>query len=200
MLEDFTSVNTSLASRIVEDFNHSVIMQEFCRDRYGSFPAVIFKLFSCSMCYSYLFHIDASLEPDKEKPWNLVPMNGTLKYHENFTVLADITNLTARALVCQDLSDDDCDRWSECCVAATACCDRQVSQPVLNVTEGLYCPRTWDGYACVDDTPASTRTYISCPGYVDHASTSGKQSHVHIWDVICQIMSLGGTPSVKQYK
>ncbi|XP_013418736.1 calcitonin gene-related peptide type 1 receptor isoform X2 [Lingula anatina] len=33
-------------------------------------------------------------------------------------------------------------------------------------TDGLYCYRTWDGWACWDDTPAGTTVYSPCPQYV----------------------------------
>uniref|UniRef100_A0AAA9T305 Calcitonin receptor n=1 Tax=Bos taurus TaxID=9913 RepID=A0AAA9T305_BOVIN len=44
------------------------------------------------------------------------------------------------------------------------CFDRMQKLPPYQ-GEGLYCNRTWDGWACWDDTPAGTLAEQHCPGY-----------------------------------
>uniref|UniRef100_A0A8C6EEX6 Calcitonin receptor n=1 Tax=Moschus moschiferus TaxID=68415 RepID=A0A8C6EEX6_MOSMO len=44
------------------------------------------------------------------------------------------------------------------------CFDRMQKLPPYE-GEGLYCNRTWDGWACWDDTPAGTLAEQHCPDY-----------------------------------
>lgn len=155
------------------------IMQELCRDRFLDLPAALFRLFSCSMCYKYLFYVDNELTPHTNQPWTLIPIPGSNVYSQNVSVIADVMNMTSVDFVCNSLTDDDCKRWTDCCSAAISCCQKQLSTPKRNVSTGAFCPRTWDGYGCFEDTMPSTRAYVSCPGYVEHASTSGNFSIVH---------------------
>ncbi|KAL8562729.1 hypothetical protein ACOMHN_022605 [Nucella lapillus] len=37
-----------------------------------------------------------------------------------------------------------------------------------------FCPQTWDGYSCVDDTPAGRSASISCPPYLYHSDPAGE--------------------------
>ena len=149
-------------------------MQDVCRDRYGNLPVVVFKLFTCSMCYKYLFHTGNELMPHEKKPWNLVPVAGSEAYRSDLSLGADITNQTVKDIVCSSLTDENCSRWTECCQAALLCCREQLASPRRNESEGSFCPRTWDGYGCVGDTDPGQRVWISCPSYVEHASVSGK--------------------------
>lgn len=150
-------------------------MQEWCSYRSFNLTATMFQVFTCSMCYRYLFHFESQLSPSPKEPWKLVPsQSGMENYSANFSVSADVTNKTSRDLVCNSLTDEDCSRWMDCCYAAIACCRRQLSTPLRNVNDGHFCPRTWDGYGCFDDTKPSSRAYLQCPSYVEHASTSGE--------------------------
>lgn len=149
-------------------------MEAVCRDRYFQLPVTYFRLFSCSMCYKYLFYSGNELQPHSQQPWMLVPTNNSVSYSQNFSVLADVNDATSRGLICDSLSSADCTRWTDCCYSAISCCETQISTPKSNLSEASYCPRTWDGYSCFGDTAAGTRTYFSCPSYVQHADTSGK--------------------------
>ncbi|WAQ94304.1 hypothetical protein MAR_006775 [Mya arenaria] len=143
-----------------------------CRDRLFELPLNIFNVFSCSMCYKYLFHTGNKLTPQIEKPWMLVPAeNARTHYADNFSVLADVKDAKPRDVICNSLNRDDCTRWMNCFQAAIRCCQKQLSIPLSNVTSGL-CPRTWDGYSCFDDVLQSTRVKLSCPSYIEHGSTS----------------------------
>ena len=149
-------------------------MQEMCRDRYGELPVVLFKLFSCSMCYKYLFHTGNQLMPQDKQPWKLTPVNGSALYRTDLSISADITNQTVKDIVCSSLTEDNCSRWTDCCYEALSCCQAQLEAPKLNASDGTICPRTWDGYGCFSDAFAGDRVHISCPSYVEHASVSGK--------------------------
>ena len=144
-------------------------MQEFCRSRYGELSVVLFKLFSCSMCYKYLFHTGNQLVPEAKQPWKLTSVTGN-----NLSINADVTNQTVKDIVCNTLTEENCSRWTDCCYAAISCCQAQLATPNTNASEGPFCPRTWDGYACFGDTFPGNRVHIACPSYVEHASVSGK--------------------------
>ena len=148
-------------------------MEGICRDRYLELPITLFRLFTCSMCYKYLFHSGSDLQPHSQQPWILVPSLDSDIYPGNFSVLADIDNETSRDVICYSLGDGDCKRWTDCCYAAVECCRQQLSTPRLNVSARRYCPRTWDGYGCFGDTDPGTRTYITCPSYVQYSDESG---------------------------
>ncbi|XP_052792338.1 calcitonin gene-related peptide type 1 receptor-like [Mya arenaria] len=144
-----------------------------CRDRFFELPVNIFNVFSCSMCYKYLFHTGNKLTPLTEKPWMLVPtVNARTHYSANFSVLADVKDENYRDVICSSLDHDDCTRWVDCCQAAVRCCQNQLSTPLSNVTSGVFCPRTWDGFSCFDDVLPSTQVQLSCPSYIEHGSTS----------------------------
>ncbi|XP_068217450.1 calcitonin gene-related peptide type 1 receptor-like isoform X1 [Palaemon carinicauda] len=40
------------------------------------------------------------------------------------------------------------------------------TMPLPDPDFGLYCPRTFDGWSCWNDTPAGTRVYVPCPEFV----------------------------------
>ncbi|XP_052792350.1 calcitonin gene-related peptide type 1 receptor-like [Mya arenaria] len=144
-----------------------------CRDRLFELPVNIFNLFSCSMCYKYLFHTENKLSPQIEKPWMLVATKyWPTHYAENFSVLADVKEAKYRDVICSSLNRDDCTRWMDCCQAAIRCCQKQLSTPLSNFTSNVFCPRTWDGYSCFDDALPSTTVEVACPSYVEYGSTS----------------------------
>ncbi|XP_048247585.1 calcitonin receptor-like [Haliotis rufescens] len=134
-----------------------------CRDRIGLFPEEVFKLWTCSMCYSYLFPDAVPLTPNGSKNFpKLDTWNGSASYTPN------IENSTSKDLICATLSNDDCRRWSSCCIAALMCCQRQISITFYD-PPGHYCPPTWDGFSCFEATRAGTKAIISCPSYIDQA-------------------------------
>lgn len=147
-------------------------MEGICRDRYLKLPVTLFRLFTCSMCYKYLFHSGSDLQPHSQQPWILVPSVESDHYQQNFSVLADVHNVTLRGQICDSLTRDDCKRWTDCCYAAIDCCSEQLRTPTVNAADGLYCPRTWDGYGCFKDTVPGSRTYIPCPSYVAYSDKS----------------------------
>ncbi len=135
---------------------------QLCRDPDGLWPRQRFIEHSCSMCYSFIYpnRLDASGRqydvPNISEPQNETWMR---------TVCADVA-----------LTGKDCDRWRDCCLAAERCCDRQLHNQAVAMEISGYCPRTWDGYDCWDDTPAGTIVYSSCPAFIPYASTTGKYS------------------------
>ncbi|XP_048247536.1 calcitonin gene-related peptide type 1 receptor-like isoform X1 [Haliotis rufescens] len=138
-----------------------------CRDRYGVLPLPTFKVWSCTMCFSYLFRDQFELRANLPKP-ELVAVNGS-RYQSGTTFLPDIENNTVVDVICGALNAEDCERWTSCCHAALKCCHRQNRLPPPD-PQGQYCPRTWDGFGCFDDTPAGQKTNIKCPAYIEHSN------------------------------
>lgn len=66
--------------------------------------------------------------------------------------------------------------------ASVQCCDRQINmqshrdsgrnKSVTNTSEvnNNHCPMTWDGYSCVDATPAGQTVHFQCPGFLKRFS------------------------------
>ncbi|CAL4070359.1 unnamed protein product, partial [Meganyctiphanes norvegica] len=50
--------------------------------------------------------------------------------------------------------------WLDCCRAATACCRTMTHQ--ANRTGIGWCPRSWDGWQCWEDSPPSSTAYEHC--------------------------------------
>ncbi|KAK7494278.1 hypothetical protein BaRGS_00014560, partial [Batillaria attramentaria] len=104
-------------------------MELLCRDRMGAFNATFFRLWSCSMCYSYLFHESnpafTSNMPDGHQLVGLpvVPRLGGL------VVSPDVDDPDAMSVVCSTLRSAECDRWTRCCKAAEECCREQLMTP-----------------------------------------------------------------------
>ncbi|XP_025094762.1 calcitonin gene-related peptide type 1 receptor-like isoform X1 [Pomacea canaliculata] len=86
-------------------------------------------------------------------------------------------------VVCATLSRTDCRDWRDCCQASLQCCDRQINmqshrdsgrnKSVANTSEvnnNNHCPMTWDGYSCVDSTPAGQTVHFQCPGFLKRFS------------------------------
>ncbi len=42
------------------------------------------------------------------------------------------------------------------------------------IAEGLYCPRTFDGWGCFNDTLAGQVAYIPCPDFVPGFTSKSK--------------------------
>ncbi|GIY50840.1 calcitonin-related peptide type 1 receptor [Caerostris extrusa] len=56
-------------------------------------------------------------------------------------------------------------KWKQCCLAAVQCCDLMLRTPP-NGKEGPYCPRTWDGWQCWNDTPGGATAIDICEGHI----------------------------------
>lgn len=50
---------------------------------------------------------------------------------------------------------------------------------VLAVSEGSYCPATWDSLACWPQTKAGETAVISCPNYLNQFDSAGIYMHVN---------------------
>ena len=152
------------------------IVEGMCRDRMFQLPVSVFNVYTCSMCYQFLFR-EPALTPQRTKPWMLQPSEaGRQKFPANFSVIADVNDATSTNSVCSTLSHTDCSQWTDCCKAAIDCCQRQLATPLRNLTSltsDAFCPRTWDGFGCFEDALPSTRNYLSCPSYIEHGSPRG---------------------------
>ena len=51
---------------------------------------------------------------------------------------------------------------------------RATAMKFLSKWPGLYCNRTWDGWACWDDTPAGTLAEQHCPDYFPDFDVEGR--------------------------
>ncbi|XP_069172505.1 calcitonin gene-related peptide type 1 receptor isoform X2 [Procambarus clarkii] len=48
----------------------------------------------------------------------------------------------------------------------TECEALHATMPTPDSSFGPYCPRTFDGWSCWNDTPAGTRAYVQCPDFI----------------------------------
>ncbi|XP_041366713.1 calcitonin gene-related peptide type 1 receptor-like [Gigantopelta aegis] len=151
-------------------------MEMLCRDRYGSFPLSVFKVWSCTMCYSYLFRDSMELRADMPKP-QLVAINGS-RYPPGTVFYPDIQNTTIARAVCNSLDDFNCGRWTSCCRRAVECCEEQNHDPPPSFEEDEYCPRTWDGFGCFKDTRRSGVAVINCPTYIEHSNPAADATKI----------------------
>ena len=94
-----------------------------CRDSFGYFNASIFQLWTCSMCYYYLFPESTHLQPnwDKNDPL-LVGINSYNNTTTDINIVPNISNPTNALNVCNFLDRLNCDRWKGCCQSAVKCC------------------------------------------------------------------------------
>ncbi|RUS74828.1 hypothetical protein EGW08_017418 [Elysia chlorotica] len=85
-------------------------------------------------------------------------------------VAPDVEDEASLLPVTEVLSKSKTQRWLQCCRAAHICCQRQLEQgnsshtPDENAKQ--QCPMTWDGYSCVDATPAGTIAQVKCPPFI----------------------------------
>ncbi|XP_064456222.1 calcitonin gene-related peptide type 1 receptor-like isoform X2 [Ornithodoros turicata] len=56
--------------------------------------------------------------------------------------------------------------WEEKIGDFKICLADVILKPFPQHDNGSYCPRTWDGWSCWDDTPAGSTTYAPCPRFV----------------------------------
>lgn len=137
-----------------------------CQDRYGQMELPVFERRTCALCFFYLF---------KTKGLTLQePRHEYLVSHNNTeVVLADSRNASSRKRVCQELTSEECSRWSDCCQSAYDCCEKQLETPIDPDATHL-CPRTWDGYSCWSDTEADMTVTKPCPTFIAHSVSSSK--------------------------
>lgn len=150
-----------------------------CRDRIGYLSSTMFNLWTCSMCYRYLYRGTGNLRPEGYK----------LKYVNNFTsdttgfILPDIMNNTVISFVCNELDThgEDCDRWLSCCRSSIQCCKEQERVEQGDVQQPYNgCPPTWDGFTCVPHTNGGKRLYLDCPPYISRHRVQAQRGTVTV--------------------
>ena len=177
-----------------------------CRDRFGTFSVGVFHVWTCSLCYNYLFPHSSHPQPSSSSssPSSTLLMGIASPTGEE--VYPDVSNTTSLTTICSWLEEGQCTRWLQCCHAAASCCRRQITnmlRPVglynetstrlgngsnVMVAEGVtgsvfegagkaggggFCPQTWDGFSCLDETPAGTQASVICPAYLEQTQSSG---------------------------
>ncbi|CAC5393523.1 unnamed protein product [Mytilus coruscus] len=140
-----------------------------CRDTFGYLNSSLFQLWTCSMCYSYLFHKSAHLRPNFDKQNPKLLYNLTKATQE--VILPDIHDDQSVSEICSFLDKTNCERWKDCCTAAMSCCERQINAFPTSTTD-LKCPMTWDGFGCVDSTNPGTNSIIECPDFIEYGFSS----------------------------
>lgn len=152
-----------------------------CRDTFGYLNSSLFQLWTCSMCYSYLFHKSAHLRPNFDKRNPKLLHNLTTDIQE---VLPDIHDYQSVSEICSFLDKTNCERWKDCCSAAVSCCERQLN---AFPTTDLKCPMTWDGFGCVDSTDPGTNSIIECPDFIEYGFSSGKIVFLHFKSIFLDV-------------
>jgi len=146
---------------------------ETCRDTFGHFNVSVFNLWTCTLCYNYLFHRKSSLP--LEPNWNpnspkLLLRSNVSKFKFDY-VIADLTQADQTDFICKTVQTSDCNLWKSCCQSAEKCCQSQRSN--TDKSKNDVCQRTWDGFGCFEDTKAGETATIVCPEYIEHGFTSG---------------------------
>ncbi|KAK3590585.1 hypothetical protein CHS0354_021859, partial [Potamilus streckersoni] len=146
-------------------------MNGTCRDTLGNFNESVFALWTCSLCYSYLFpngHYKPSMNLDKP---SLIPFGNPVGNLSSYNaVYPDIKSETSLKIACVSLDGKDCQRWKSCCRSAVQCCERQLMMQSGPQSGGKLCPRTWDGWGCFDDTSPSQTVSIRCPSFIKYGN------------------------------
>ena len=185
-----------------------------CRDRFGSFSVGVFHVWTCSLCYNYLFPDSppSSSSSSSSSPSSSPALSSGMGIASptGEKVYPDVSNSSSMTTICSWLEEGQCSRWLQCCEAAASCCQRQVASLLLSASShsttarlrngsdvfggeqgvtgsafevagtgdreggGIFCPQTWDGFSCLDDTPAGTRASVVCPAYLEQTQISGK--------------------------
>lgn len=144
---------------------------ELCRDSVGNLNVSTFTLWTCTMCYHYLFQDNKKFISNMDVQRPRLNYNPEYKNETNFGIIANSSQKSVRTMVCSDLSDRECSDWRSCCSEAEVCCERQKKQQ--KVADVISCPSTWDGYGCFMETLGGSVAEIGCPSYVKHRKTSG---------------------------
>lgn len=128
------------------------------------------------MCFTFLYQQEnkpqAPLVPyGKHYEYLLVnepQLNVSGQHVQSGVIEPDWNNETSVKLICRYFDDDGCQRWRECCRAASACCEHQLLLPPAEGArpDAAQCPRTWDGYSCWDDSPKGSTVHNRCPPFI----------------------------------
>ena len=137
-----------------------------CRDSFGTFNASVFNIWTCSLCYSYLFP-----NSDFKKLENVT--HPGLKAKRYISYYPDVKYRATLEPMCSDLGTADCNRWKDCCTNAVRCCERQTANKSLYLSKPV-CPSTWDGWACFDDTVAGATVKTPCPNFIKFGNLEGR--------------------------
>ena len=138
-----------------------------CRISHGTFNSSMFNIWSCSLCYSYLF-------PSADfKTWDNLSEPG-LRTLSGKTFYPDIKQTETLDPMCSNLGESDCNRWIDCCETAVKCCERQLKNTTYH--EETFCPPTWDGWSCFDPTQPGSTVKSYCPRFLKFGNIEGKHS------------------------
>ncbi|CAM1305756.1 Uncharacterised protein g4162 [Pycnogonum litorale] len=134
-----------------------------------------FDVITCARCYSYMPEYMFKSESDrliyKGGPflWKAEVVNNTLNFTDKYFV--NVSNESS-PIFDSFIDDRAKNKWTDCCRYAVNCCQKMLSDKPLNSAKGqLYCPRTWDGWACFPDTKSGETAYVPCPDYVYFSSS-----------------------------
>ena len=145
-----------------------------CRDRYGFLPPAKFNLRSCAMCFTFLYQQENKAKAplghvgDQYEYLAFPQQNSTSLPTKPVVIEPNCNDETSRNQICKYFDEDGCKRWCSCCMAASACCERQLRMPLRKEgrPEHIQCPRTWDGYSCWDDSTSGTTVHNRCPPFI----------------------------------
>ena len=149
----------------------STIGDKYCRNRGQYESEEKFRLTSCSACYGFMFPVEKELK--SADIW-LISVNGS-QFEPMTRLVPDIHNETEKNKVCKTLGKDECHDWQKCCLSAEECCRKTfyTANELRNITS-VKCPRTWDGYACWNDTTPSSYVSTKCPSFIQHSNPSSE--------------------------
>lgn len=142
-----------------------------CRDTFGYFNSSAFSLWTCSLCFTYLFPKSKYLRFnwEQDQPRLFSNKSDAVEYFQT-----NIRSSEDKTKICSHLSEPDCERWQSCCKSAISCCNKQSS---YRSSSGKYCPLTWDGFSCVDQAKPGALSTINCPEFIQFGFSSGKLSY-----------------------
>ncbi|KAG8178865.1 hypothetical protein JTE90_018560 [Oedothorax gibbosus] len=129
-----------------------------CRtERLVYLPVDLFRTDTCARCYKYM-PVFAFKVKFQYAGW------GTLRDPRiGHTYEANLVN-TSREVEESFADHSYLRKWKDCCNAAVSCCESMLDTQ-LN-TDGSFCPHTWDGWQCWEDTPAGTTAKADCQGHI----------------------------------
>ncbi|XP_023223383.1 calcitonin gene-related peptide type 1 receptor-like [Centruroides sculpturatus] len=143
------------------DVNIAASNNIYCRtERKIKLNYVSYRYDTCARCYDYL--------PD----WIFFNISFKFVYKgdgylydtkDNTRYLPDPNN-KSNPILSTFSSKKFIEKWVECCQAALNCCEEMVRNPME--FNGIYCPRTWDGWQCWPDTQAGTNAVAPCAKHV----------------------------------
>ena len=140
-----------------------------CRISLGTFNASFYNIWTCSLCYTYLF-------PNSEfKTSDNISQPGLRTFSE-ITYHPDVTSLDSLEPMCSELGTTDCDRWKDCCEIAVKCCERQLENTTYLAEPA--CPSTWDGWTCFDVAQPSSTVQTVCPRFLKYGNLDGKHGNL----------------------